>query len=132
MAFCEVMRRLNTFTMRLEMVKLAQKKGTCESPRLCNTSRKAVRKWANGYREEGLEGLTNRKRAPKYIPHKTPREIKNRAIELRKTHPAWGPERSKMHYQLPISTKAIAGILRQVGLVRRKEKRWKKQKELRA
>ena len=36
-----------------------------------------------------------------------------------------------MHYQLPISTKAIARIIRQAGLVRRKRKTWKKQRDLR-
>ncbi|MGQ9853525.1 MAG: hypothetical protein ACUVTG_09010 [Candidatus Oleimicrobiaceae bacterium] len=61
-------------------------------------------------------------RAPTHIPHKTPKEIENRVIELRKTHPAWGPERLKMHYQLPISTKAIARIIRQAGLVREEGK----------
>jgi len=66
------------------------------------------------------------KRAQKHIPHKTPKDIENRVIELRKTHPAWGPERLKMHYELPISTKAIARIIRQAGLVkgRRKGDEW--------
>ncbi|MGQ9561645.1 MAG: hypothetical protein ACUVWA_14195 [Candidatus Oleimicrobiaceae bacterium] len=36
-----------------------------------------------------------------------------------------------MHYQLPISTKAIARILRQAGLARKKKKKWKKQRDLR-
>jgi transposase InsO family protein len=36
-----------------------------------------------------------------------------------------------MHYDLPISTKAIARIIRQEGLVRKKKKKWKKQQDLR-
>ncbi|MGQ9560149.1 MAG: hypothetical protein ACUVWA_06525 [Candidatus Oleimicrobiaceae bacterium] len=52
-------------------------------------------------------------------------------IELRKTPPAWGPERLKMRYQLPISTKAIAPTIRQAGLIRKKEKKRKKQRDLR-
>ncbi|MGQ9560202.1 MAG: helix-turn-helix domain-containing protein, partial [Candidatus Oleimicrobiaceae bacterium] len=84
------------------MVKLAREKGICESARLHNTTRKTVRKCVNRYREEGLEGLTNRKRAPKHIRHKTPKERGHRVIELRNTPPAWGPERLKTHCELPI------------------------------
>jgi hypothetical protein len=50
---------------------------------------------------------------------------------LRKKHPAWGPERLKLHYNLPISTKAIARIIRQEGLVRKRKKKWKKKRDLR-
>lgn len=61
MVYYEVMRGLeNIFTIRLQMVKLAQDKGISESARLYNTTRKTVQKWVNRYREEGLEGLRNR------------------------------------------------------------------------
>jgi hypothetical protein len=45
--------------------------------------------------------LKNKSRVDKYIPHKTPKEIEERVINLQKKHPAWGPERLKLHYDLP-------------------------------
>lgn len=36
-----------------------------------------------------------------------------------------------MHYNLSISTKAIGRIIRQNGLVKRRKKKWKKQRDLR-
>lgn len=57
----KVMRGLeNILTMRLQMVKVAQDKGICQSARLYNTTCNTVRKWVNRYREEGLQGLANR------------------------------------------------------------------------
>jgi len=113
------------------MVQLALDKGISESARYYKTTRKTVRKWTMRYKSEGLSGLEDRKRIPKHIPHKAPKPIEDKVIELRKTHPAWGPERLKMHYDLLISTKAIARIIRQAGLVKVRRKKWKKQRDLR-
>jgi hypothetical protein len=52
-------------------------------------------------------------------------------IELRKTHPRWGPYRLKLHYNLPISKKAIGRIIRQAGLVKKRKRKWKKRRDLR-
>ena len=79
----------------------------------------------------GLNGLLNRSRAPKSIPHKTPREMEDRVIELRRLHPSWGPIRLKMHYELPISTKAIARIIRSAGLIKKRRKKWRRYQDLR-
>ena len=111
---------------------MAQNKGISKTARYYKTTRNTVRKWVSRYKEEGLSGLEDRKRIPKQIPHKTPRPIEERVIELRKAHPAWGPERLKMHYELPVSTKAIARIIRQAGLVKRRKRKWKRQRDLRA
>jgi transposase len=132
MVYYDVMRGIqNIFNTRLEMVQLAMKKGISEAARQYNTTRNTVRKWVRRYKAEGLKGLGDQSRAPKYIPHRTPRKIEKRVIKLRKDHPAWGPERLKMHYALPISTKAIARIIRQAGLVRKRKRKWKKRRDLR-
>jgi len=47
------------------------------------------------------------------MPHKRAREVETRVIELRRSHPAWEPEQLKFHFELPISTKAIARMIRQ-------------------
>ncbi|MDZ7414166.1 MAG: helix-turn-helix domain-containing protein, partial [candidate division KSB1 bacterium] len=132
MTYYDVMRGVeNIFNLRLAMVTLAREKGISEAARQYQTTRTTVRKWLRRHKEQGLSGLEDRSRAPKRIPHKTPKALEDRVIELRKSHPAWGPERLKMHYELPMSTKAIARIIRQVGLVRRKKRKWKKQRDLR-
>ncbi len=64
-------------------------------------------------------GLGNKSLAPHNIPHKTPGDLGEKVIELRKTHPRWGPYRLKEHYDLPISMKAISRIIYDAGLVRR-------------
>ena len=132
MVYNDVMRGLhNIFNIRLAMVYLARERGISETARQYNTTRNTVKKWVKRYKEEGLKGLENQKRVPNHIPHKTPKEVEKRIIELRKTHPAWGPDRLKEHYDIPVSTKAIARIIRQAGLVRKKKRKWKKQRDLR-
>jgi transposase len=113
------------------MVKYAEKNGISKTARDYRTTRLTVRKWIKRYNKEGLTGLKDKSRAPHHIPHKTPKEIEQRVIELRKTHPAWGPERLKMHYEFPISTKAIGRIIRHAGLVRKRRRKWRKQRDLR-
>ncbi|MEA3266685.1 MAG: helix-turn-helix domain-containing protein [Candidatus Fermentibacteria bacterium] len=123
MVYNDVMRGLeNIFNIRLAMVHLAKERGISEAARQYNTTRNTVRKWVKRYKEKGLKGLENQKRVPNHIPHKTSKDIEERIIELRKTHPAWGPDRLKEHYALPVSTKAIARIIRQAGLVRKKKR----------
>ena len=43
-------------------------------------------------------GLADRSRAPQRIPHKTAKEVETRVIELRRSYPAWGPERLKLQF----------------------------------
>jgi hypothetical protein len=66
--------------------------------------------------------LKNKSRVDKYILHKTPKEIEELVINLRKKHPAWGTERLKLHYDLPISTKAIVRIIHEGGLIRKRKR----------
>ncbi len=63
--------------------------------------------------------------------HNTRVQIEERVVALRQSQPAWGPERLKMHYGLQVSTKAIARIIRQRGLVRHRKKKSRKQRDLR-
>ena len=131
MVYYDMIRGVSKFDLRLRMVEQACKVGITQTAREFKTTRITVRKWLRRYKKEGLKGLEEHSRAPKYIPHKTPKEIEERVTQLRKTHPAWGPDRLKLHYELSISTKAIARIIRQAGLVRKRKRKWKKQRDLR-
>jgi transposase-like protein len=72
MKYYEAMRALprNKFDVRLKMVKIAENRGISEAARIFETTRNTVRKWLVRYREEGLNGLKERSRAPKSIPQK--------------------------------------------------------------
>ena len=77
----------NKFNYRLRMVEYALKYGKSQAARECKTTRKTVRKWVERFRQEGLEGLRDKKKAPKYIPHKLKPEDETRIVELRQKHP---------------------------------------------
>jgi transposase len=127
------MSREDRFDIRLKMVELAREKGISEAARVYRTTRKTVRKWLKRYEEgAGLEGLKERSRAPKEIPHKMKPEEEARIVELRKMHPSWGARRLKERYGLKASIGAINRVLKQHGLIKKKKKRWRKRKELRA
>lgn len=113
----------SSFELRLEMVGYAGENGIGKTGRHYRTTRVAVRKWTRRYKEEGLNGLCDKPRAPHRIPHNRSKETEGRVIELRKTHPAWSPERIKMHYELPILAKAIGRIIRQARQIRKRKKK---------
>jgi len=91
---------------------------------------KTVIKWVKRYKEEGLEGLKDRKRAPNVVHNKTKKEVEDLIIALRKqSH--FGAKRLKEEFNLPVSTGAIYRIIKQNGLVRKQRKKWKTKRDLR-
>lgn len=98
---------------------------------LFNISRKTGYKWLSRYLEEGPEGLQNRSKAPKSIPHKTSKEIEEFIISWRKKHPSWGARKITQqagqiapHLELPSET-TVNNIIKKEGLTRKKRKRRK-------
>lgn len=98
---------------------------------LFNISRKTGYKWLSRYMEEGPEGLQNRSKAPKSIPHKTSKEISEFIISCRKKHPSWGARKITQkawqiapHLELPSET-TVNNIIKREGLTRKKRKRRK-------
>lgn len=53
-------------------------------------SRKTGYKWWKRYLEGGIEALRDQSRAPHHCPHKTPKEVEDKIIQLRKEHEGWG------------------------------------------
>ena len=132
MKYYDLIRDMSTtFNLRLDMVERAEVLGISRTAREYRTTRNTVRKWLKRHHAEGLNGLKDKSRAPKHIPHKTSPEIERRVIKLREEHPAWGPERLKMHYELSPSAKALGRIIRAGGLVKKRKKKWKKRRDLR-
>ena len=56
-------------------------------------SRKTIYKWIERYKEEGLEGMKERSRAPLYHPNATKPEIVSQIIDTKLQHKTWGPKK---------------------------------------
>jgi putative transposase len=87
-------------------------------------SRRVGYKWIERYEAGGVEGLKDRPRAPHRCPHRTPDDVRDALIELRREFPHWGPKklrdvllarRPEMHLPAP---SAIGALLKEAGLSR--------------
>jgi transposase InsO family protein len=56
-------------------------------------SRQAVHRWVRWYRDEGLDGLSDRSHRPHAHPAQTSPEVEAAICELRRNHPRWGQRR---------------------------------------
>ena len=54
-------------------------------------SRKTGYKWLGRYQEAGIEGLSDRPRAPHHSAHAIASDVLEHCLEVRRTHPSWGP-----------------------------------------
>jgi transposase InsO family protein len=95
--------------------------------RLCarfGISRAKGYKWVARYRELGPEGLVDRKPIARVFPHRTPDEVVDRILGLRKEHPFDGPKtlRAMLIESEPTITvpaaSTIGDILDRYGLIR--------------
>jgi transposase InsO family protein len=113
---------------------LARDDGLFTMTELCERfgiSRKTGYKWLSRYREEGVEGLQDRSRAPKHCPHSTPEAVQELVIEARQAHPRWGPRKlldylGPRHPEVPLPAPSTVGdILKREGLIepRRRQRR---------
>ena len=100
-------------------------KGLFSFTELCEVyrvSRKTGYKWVDRFAQEGLGGLADRSRAPKSCPHKTPKDLADALIELRRKHPRWGPRKLIGHLEKRFPEEAwpaastVGTILKQAGL----------------
>lgn len=67
--------------------------GTYSMAELCNyygISRKIGYKWLNRYRQDGIEALRNRSRAPHNHPHEISHQVKEAILAVKKRFPKWG------------------------------------------
>ena len=60
-------------------------------------ARQTVHGWLRRYASDGLAGLVDRSSKPDTCPHQTPAVIEVRIVEMRKTHPGWGPRTIEYH-----------------------------------
>ena len=120
------------FALRRAMVACALEAGVNEAARRFQTTKKTVRTWRDRYDpRQALCGLSERSRAPKHCPHKTPAAEEALVIAQRRKTPGFGAERLRRLFGLRPSAGAISRILRQNGLTRKPRKKHQKKNDLR-
>ena len=84
-------------------------------------SRKTGYKWLGRHEIQGIDGLRDASRAPKFCPHKTEAALEHMIIELRLRWPTWGPRKlaAKLLRQgiEPPAASTIGEIIMRAGLV---------------
>ena len=64
-----------------------------------DVSRKVGYKWLARFEEEGAVGLLDRSRAPRHHPQAMPESIAERCLEVRRSHPTWGPVKVRAYLE---------------------------------
>ena len=91
---------------------------------------KTVIKWVKRFNKFDLEGLKDRKRAPKKHGNKIPDHIEKHIINLRNmTH--FGAKRLKYTFDLNVSVSAIYRVLKEHNLIKPHKKKYKKKRDMR-
>ncbi|BCW94442.1 MAG: hypothetical protein KatS3mg007_2336 [Thermoanaerobaculum sp.] len=118
--------------VRCALVRYATRHGIRAAAREFGCSRNTVRTWLRRFQRQGLQGLSDRSRAPHRRPRQTPQEVEALVIAQRLKTPGFGAARLVREFNLPVGKGAVARILRQHGLTRKPRKKHKKKRDLRA
>jgi transposase-like protein len=121
----------NPFNIRIKMVQYSFQYGISATARQFHTTRDTVRKWKRLYEANGTKGIQNKSKAPKRIPHKTPKPVEDQILKHRNALPSWGPVRLKEDFNIPVSTRAIYRILKQNGKIKKHKRKHQKKNDLR-
>jgi len=103
--------------------------GIAELARRFAISRKTAYKWLERYELGGLEGLQDRSRRPLVQAGRTPPALEQWVVDLRHTHPSWGPRklRAWLERRMPElswpAESTLGLILERHGLSGRRKKR---------
>jgi len=111
-------------SLRLEFVNLARQPNAniAELSRRFGISRKSAYKWLERFRLGGEAALSDRSRRPHRTPDQTSAEVRQRLLELRTEHPAWGPRKLRRRLEdlgvgdLPAHS-TIGALLRREGRI---------------
>lgn len=123
--------RTNPMDERMRFM-MAHNEGLYSMSELCERfgiSRQAGYKWLRRYEADGVQGLADRSHAPHHCPHKISDEAARSLIELRRTHPSWGPitllgrlAKLEPKWQLPAPS-TVGDLLAREGLVKPRRRR---------
>ena len=133
-------REINAMDQKKEFIILwkSQQFSVTELSEMFNISRTTAYKYLERFVKQGYKGLEEETRNPHNHPNKTPKEIEEAIIELRKKHPRWGAgviidilEKSGNYEKLPSATTGNR-ILKDNDLIkkRRRHKKVEMQKPI--
>jgi transposase-like protein len=122
------------FDLHFRLVRDAETIGVKPAGRKHGCSVKTVRKWLRRWIDSGRSrhSLLDRSRAPHSCPHKTPERVERQIVRERNKAPCLGARRLKDFCDIPASQGAIARVLRDKGLVRKRRKKHEKKRDMRA
>ena len=60
-------------------------------------SRQTVHTWLRRYAASGISGLIDKSSVPDHVPHQMAPPVEVRIVELRRSHPGWGPRTIRTH-----------------------------------
>jgi len=60
-------------------------------------SRQSVHAWLRGYANGGMAALADKSSKPEHCPHQMAPVVEARVVELRRSHPRWGPRSIRTH-----------------------------------
>ena len=132
-AYFDLVREMeNAFNHRLRLVRSAQCHGIKKTARGFATTVPTVRKWLRRFQQQGLAGLKERSRAPHRCPHKTPPEVEQQVVEIRRRLPTFGAARLRREFDLPVSPAAVQRIWHLHGLIARRRRKCQRKQDLAA
>ena len=124
--------KADKFDLRLKMITYARKEGVKAAARAFVTTVKTVRKWLRRYQQERLAGLNELLRIPLSCPHKTSAIVQRQVVRIKKQFPFKGAKRLKREHNLSCSHEAIRRIFNEYGLIKKRQKKHKRKKDLSA
>ena len=119
--------------LHLRLVRDAESIGIKPTARKHGCTVKTVRKWLRRWIDSGRsrQSLVERSRAPHSCPHKTSARVERQIVRERNKAPCLGARRLKEFCAIPASQGAIARVLRQKGLTRKRKKKHEKKRDMR-
>jgi len=121
----------NNFGLRRELVVEAQAHGIRAASRRFGCARNTVRLWLRRFLEAGNDGLVDHSRRPHRQPRRCSASAAAAVIAARKRAPCFGARRLVEYFALPVGKGAAHRVLRDAGLVRRREKKHRRKADLR-
>jgi len=118
-------------SVKLDMVRYAQRLGIKPTARRFGCSKNTVRLWKRRFEEKAMSGLQDCRKGPNCIPHKTTETEEKHILVCRKHAPCYGPKRLKWAYDIKASEGAIARIIKTNGLARKRRKKYQRKQDLR-
>src|SRR2546421_8676200 len=104
------MREINVAEQRYQGVLAVLQDGlsvTAEAERM-GVSRETLHRWLAWYAAGGIEEVVDRSHRPHGCPHQMASAVEVRRVQLRQSHPGWGPDR--LRYRLAVAHGAFGDV----------------------